>query len=83
MPTNARKVGIARMNSARIWGWKPAMPTLQNATKCVRVAALLEHRTWKPAMGTLVGGHCSGEFRQDLGLETGNAHPTEWLRYQL
>ncbi|EGJ32671.1 MULTISPECIES: hypothetical protein [Moorena] len=29
-------VGIAQVNSGSIWGGKPAMPTLQNATKCVR-----------------------------------------------
>ncbi|EGJ32678.1 MULTISPECIES: hypothetical protein [Moorena] len=23
-------VGIAQVNSGRIWGWKPAMPTLPN-----------------------------------------------------
>ncbi|NEP34441.1 MULTISPECIES: hypothetical protein [unclassified Moorena] len=31
MPTNTRRVGIAQVNSGRIWGWFEAIPTLQNA----------------------------------------------------
>ena len=29
------------------------------------------------AIGTLVGGHCSGKFRQGWGLVSSNAHPTK------
>ncbi|EGJ32681.1 hypothetical protein LYNGBM3L_05370 [Moorena producens 3L] len=42
MPTNIQEsmgtwlVGIAQVNLGSIGGWKPAMPTLQNATKCER-----------------------------------------------
>ncbi|NEQ03493.1 MAG: hypothetical protein F6K53_36120 [Moorea sp. SIO4A1] len=30
------------------------------------------------AMGTLVGGHCSGDFGQVGELETGFSHPTSY-----
>ncbi|AOX02058.1 hypothetical protein BJP34_23815 [Moorena producens PAL-8-15-08-1] len=35
--------------------------------------------SWKPAIGTLVGGHCSGKFRQGWGLVSSNAHPTKCI----
>ncbi|NEP34443.1 MULTISPECIES: hypothetical protein [unclassified Moorena] len=49
-------VGIAQVNLGSIGGWKPAMPTLQNATWLVGIAQvnLGSIGGWKPAMPTLL-----------------------------
>ncbi|NEO75562.1 hypothetical protein [Moorena sp. SIO4G3] len=53
-------------------GFKECPP--YKSYKSDRVAAPKEHRTTKC---TLVGGHCSGKFRQSWGLVSSNTHPTK------